>query len=211
MPRLPSFAIAALVAIVAVAAGMLSARGLLGGGAGATQLGLAQATLLTPPRPLPQFELVDQAGAAFTPERLKHRWSLLFFGFTRCPDVCPLTLGVLAQAQKALKNLPPEKQPQVLLVSVDPQRDNPAQLASYVKFFSPAFGGVTGTQKAMEELTTALGVPVAINKQPNGDYTVDHSAAIFLVDPNGALHALFSSPHVPAVIAADYRRIVTAG
>ena len=210
MSRLPSIAIAALVAIVAVASGMLLARNLLGN-EGATQLGLAQATLLTPPRPLPQFALIDQSGAPFTPERLKNRWSLLFFGFTRCPDVCPLTLGVLAQAQKALKDLPAAKQPQIILVSVDPQRDNPAQLASYVKFFSPTFGGVTGTQDAIEELTGALGVPVAINKLPNGDYTVDHSAAIFLVDPNGALHALFSSPHVPAVIADDYRRIVTAG
>jgi protein SCO1/2 len=210
MSRLPSIAIAALVAIVAIAAGMLFARSLVGN-EGASQLGLAQATLLKPPRPLPQFALIDQAGAPFTPDRLKNRWSLLFFGFTRCPDVCPLTLGVLAQAEKALSDLPPEKRPQIMLVSVDPQRDNPAQLASYVKFFSPTFGGVTGTQDAIDELTSALGVPVAINKLPNGDYSVDHSAAIFLIDPNGALHALFSSPHLPAVIADDYRRIVTGG
>jgi len=210
MSRVPSIVVAALVAIVAVASGMLLARGLMGGD-GSSQLGLAQATVLAPPRPLPPFSLIDQASTPFTPERLKGRWSLLFFGFTRCPDVCPTTLSVLAQTEKALADLPAAKHPQVVLVSVDPQRDTPAQLASYVKFFSPTFTGVTGTQDGIDELTHALGVPVAINKLPNGDYTVDHSAAIFLVDPNGALHALFSSPHVPAVIASDYRRIVDAG
>ncbi len=145
------------------------------------------------------------------PARLKHRWSLLFFGFTHCPDVCPTTLGMLAQTEKALANLPDERRPQIVLISVDPQRDTPQQLASYVKFFSPSFTGVTGTQDAIDDFARALGVPVAISPTDNGDYTVDHSAAIFLVDPDGAMRALFSTPHSPAIIADDYRRIVDAG
>lgn len=209
MSRNHSIAIAA-VAIVAIAGGMLLARAMLNGG-GAPQLGLAKATLLTPPRPLPEFTLTDQSGAAFDASRLKDRWSLLFFGFTHCPDVCPTTLGMLAQTEKSLVDLPDGLKPQVVLVSVDPKRDTPAQLASYVKFFSPSFTGVTGSQNAIDEFTRSLGVPVAISPLDNGDYTVDHSAAIFLIDPDGAMRALFSTPHSPSIIAADYRLIVGAG
>jgi len=214
MSRNQSILIATAVGIVAIASGMMFARALMhGSGAAQTgmQAGLAKATLLTPPRPLPQFALLDHTGAAFDPAQLKNHWSLLFFGFTRCPDVCPTTLGVLAQVEKSLADLPVAQRPQVILVSVDPQRDTPEQLAAYVRFFSPSFRGVTGTQQAIDSLTRALGVPVAISKSPsgNGDYTVDHSAAIFLIDPQGALRALFSTPHVPAVIAADYRLILT--
>ena len=97
---------------------------------------------------------------------------------------------MLAQARKALADLPPAQRPQIVLVSVDPQRDTPEQLASYVRFFSPSFTGVTGTQDAIDEFTRALGVPVAISALENGDYTVDHSAAIFLIDPHGAMRAL---------------------
>ncbi|MFL6549233.1 MAG: SCO family protein [Povalibacter sp.] len=209
MSRNQSIAVAAIVAIVAVASGMLLARALLSP-QGSTQLGLAKATLLTPPRPLPEFELTDQDGGTFDGARLRNHWSLLFFGFTHCPDVCPTTLGVLARAEEALAKMPEAQRPQVVFVSVDPKRDTPPQLASYVKFFSPNFTGVTGTQQSIDEFTRALGVPVAITPTENGDYSVDHSAAIFLIDPQGAMHALFSTPHVANVIADDYRRIVDA-
>jgi protein SCO1/2 len=97
-----------------------------------------------------------------------------------------------------------------VFVSVDPKRDTPQQLASYVKFFSSTFTGVTGTQQSIDDFTRALGVPVAITPTENGDYSVDHSAAIFLIDPQGAMRALFSTPHTALVIADDYRRIVDA-
>lgn len=210
MSRIRSVALAAVVAIVAIAGGVLLARAMLGGGS-VGQLELVKATLLNPPRPLPGFTLTDHTGATFDQARLKDRWSLLFFGFTHCPDVCPTTLGMLAQTEKELAGLPAAQRPQIVLVSVDPQRDTPEQLASYVRFFSPSFTGVTGSQEAIDTFTRALGVPVAISALANGDYTVDHSAAIFLVDPNGALRALFSTPHSPAIIAADYRRIVDGG
>lgn len=210
MSRNQSIAIAAVVAIVAIASGMLLARSVLNPRGGA-QLGLTQATALEPARALPAFDLLDQGGAAFDVARLQNRWSLLFFGFTHCPDVCPTTLGVLAQTEKLLADLPEAQRPQIVLVSVDPKRDTPEQLASYVKFFSPSFTGVTGTQADIDAFTRALGVPVATSPLPNGDYTVDHSAALFLVNPSGQLRALFSGPHTAAVIADDYRRIVEAG
>lgn len=210
MPRNQSIIVATIVAIVAIASGMLLARSVLTGGA-STQLGLTKATFIDPARPLPEFRLTDQNGAEFTPSRLEGRWSLMFFGFTHCPDVCPTTLGMLAQVEKQLADLPQSERPQIVLVSVDPKRDTPAQLAPYVKFFSPSFTGVTGSQAAIDDFTRALGVPVAMTPTSNGDYTVDHSAAIFLIDPDGAMRALFSTPHVSQEIAQDYRRIVDAG
>jgi protein SCO1/2 len=134
----------------------------------------------------------------------------VFFGFTHCPDVCPTTLAMLAQVEKKLAEAPTAAAPQVVLVSVDPERDTPEKLAQYVKYFSPSFTGVTGPVAAIDEFTRTLGIPVARTPLPNGDYTVDHSAAILLFDPDGAMHALFSGPHSADLIAADYRRIVDA-
>jgi protein SCO1/2 len=197
----------ALVAIVAALAGALLARGTLSNQA-LPQAAMTAGTLLQPARPLPELALTDQAEQSFTLDRLRHRWTLLFFGFTNCPDVCPATLGVLAQIETSLQDLPSENRPQIVLVSVDPERDTPQQLASYVKFFSASFTGVTGSKQAIEDLTNAMHVPVAISKSAEGAYTVDHSASIFLIDPNASLRALFSTPHEPQKITADYRMIV---
>ncbi len=98
-----------------------------------------------------------------------------------------------------------------MLVSVDAKRDTPERLGQYVKSFSPTFIGITaGEQAAAEEFALKLGVPVAISPLPGGNYTVDHSAAIFLIDPSGALRALSSTPHNVPIIAEDYRSIVAA-
>jgi protein SCO1/2 len=204
MSRFQPLALAIIVGIVAVVAGMLLSRQLMPGNATA----LASGTLLEPARPLPAMDFVDQRGAAFGPERLRGRWSLMFFGFTSCPDICPATLHVLAQVEKLVSDLPPERRPQIVLVSVDPQRDTPAQLAAYVEFFSPSFTGVTGKQEAVDEFARQMGVPVAITRLDSDGYTVDHSAAIFLINPAGEMRALFSTPHTPELIADDYRRVV---
>lgn len=196
----------AIVAIVAATAGVLLARSAFDG-ARLPQAAMTAGTLLEPPRPLPALTLVDQAEQPFTLDRLRNRWTLLFFGFTNCPDVCPATMGVMKQIEASLQDLPAGQRPQVVLVSVDPERDTPQQLASYVKFFSPTFTGVTGTQDAIDAFTRAMGVPVAISKR-GGNYSVDHSAAMFLIDPSASLRALFSTPHEPDKIGADYRRIV---
>lgn len=207
MTRNQSIGLAAAVAIVAIAGGMLLSRALLDRTAGPT---LAKATLLEPARPLPPMAFVDQQGQPFGPERLRGHWSILFFGFTHCPDVCPTTLALLAQVEKQLTDLPTEQRPQIILMSVDPARDTPEQLAGYVKSFSPTFTGVTGEQAAMHEFALKLGVPVAITQLSGGGYTVDHSAAIFIVDPSGSLRALSSTPHNVPIIASDFRSIVAA-
>lgn len=207
MSRAKSIGLAALVAIVAIAAGMLLSRALLDRSGGPT---LAKATLLDPARPLPPMAFTDQNGQPFGIEQLRGHWSILFFGFTFCPDVCPTTLALLAQVEKKLADLPAEQRPRIVLVSVDPRRDTPERLAQYVKSFSPTFTGITGEQSAVQEFALKMGVPVAITEQPDGSYTVDHSAAIFVIDPNGALRALSSTPHEVPIIAEDYRRLVAA-
>lgn len=196
----------AIVAIVAAVGGALLARSVVN--APERPAALSAATLLQPPRPIVPVELIDQDGAVFDATRLKNRWSLLFFGFTNCPDICPQTLTVLAQVEKRLHDLPKSQAPQVVLVSVDPDRDTPEQIKKYVGYFSPSFVGVTGSSENVQAFAQALSAPVAIHPLGDGAYTVDHSAAIFLIDPDGALHALFSAPHDPSKIAADVRRIV---
>jgi protein SCO1 len=194
----------AFVAIVAAAAGMLLARAALS----PPSEPLQRATLLPTPRPLPELALLDQDAQPFDRARLQRRWSLLFFGFTRCPGVCPSTLAVLNQVRQRLQDLPEARRPQVVLVSVDPQHDTPAQLKTYLKSFNADFLGATGDAPQLESLTRSLGVSVTMRPLPGGDYTVDHTTAIFLVDPAGAWRAVFSSPHSPDVIADDYRRIL---
>lgn len=208
MPRNQLFLVA-IVVIVAAVGGALVARTTLKS-PGISQAAMTTGTLLQPPRPIANVALIDQDGKTFDASRLKNRWTLLFFGFTNCPDVCPATLTMLAQLEKKLQDTPASQQPQIAMVTADPERDTPEQLKKYVSFFSPRFLGVTGTSANIEAFTRSMSVPVAIKKLPNGGYTVDHSAAIFLIDPNGAMHALFSTPHDATKIAADVRRIVTS-
>ncbi len=172
---------------------------------------LEHATLFEAPRALPAFSLVDQAGRPFGPDRLRGHWSLLFFGFTNCPDVCPTTLATLAAVRKSLGDPRRDDAPAVVFVSVDPGRDTPDVLGRYVEYFDPAFVGATGSREAIDALAAALGVAVIIGPPAaDGSYAVDHSAAIFLVDPEARIAALFGAPHDAQAIARDYRRIVAA-
>jgi protein SCO1/2 len=134
----------------------------------------------------------------------------VFFGFTSCPDVCPVTMAALAQTSKQLANLPEKLRPQVVMISVDPERDTPERVGGYVKAFDPTFVGATGTKAAIDELALRMGVAAAKRPIDGGSYSVDHTTSVFLIDPDGAMRALFSAPHTPTLIAADYRRITGA-
>lgn len=208
MNRKVSFALAGTIAIVAVIAGMLLSRALLQRSESSPAAQLTSGTMLEPPRPLPSFSLLDHHGDPFTHERLQDHWTFMFFGFANCPDVCPMTLRTLSQISESLSDLPQPQQPAVVFVSVDPKRDTPESLAKYVQFFHSSFVGVTGAQAELDRFTREMGVPVAITPLENGGYTVDHSGAIFLLDPNGALRALFSVPHSTEAIANDYRLVL---
>lgn len=145
---------------------------------------------------VPAFVLSDQEGQPFSEQNLRGRWTLLFFGFTHCPDVCPLTLGALAQVwqnvEGQVRNLPL----QVVLVSVDPDRDSPQVLAEYLQRFNPKFIGLRGDMAAINRLAKPLGIYSERQVHPEhaGHIEVKHSPAVLLVDPNLQVHTLFTPP-----------------
>jgi len=141
-----------LVVVVAMLAGFWAAQRTVG-----SVPQLTSGTWFPQPRPIENFALTDEMGQPFTLNELKGRPTLVFFGFTHCPDVCPTTLAKLAQIAKEAR-LP---QLRVLLVSVDPARDKPEQLQQYVRAFDPSFKGVTGEQAQIEQLAKSFGVAIA--------------------------------------------------
>jgi protein SCO1/2 len=161
------------------------------------------------PKPLQSFELSDQYYQAFNLERLKGKWSFVFFGYTYCPDICPTTLSTLTGVVKQLQTDPQGlSNIQVVFVSVDPQRDSPDLLESYMKYFNEAFQGITGTQQDIDSLTRQFGA--GYMKEPEtapGEYLVSHTSSIFLVDPYGQLLASFSPPHDASTIVEQFRQI----
>ncbi len=196
-----------LAAIVAFALGLILARVFVTPNAlpvPATE----NATILPQPRELPALDLVDQDNRPLPRDFLRDHWTIVFFGFTQCPDVCPTTLTTLAQVKKQLADLPASQQPRVLLVSVDPERDPPALLKSYVTFFDPSFLAATGTLAATTQAATAFSVPFAKVPLPDGGYTMDHGAGLFVVSPKGALVAYSSPPLDATVLARDFRKAV---
>ncbi|WP_195759479.1 SCO family protein [Spiribacter sp. 2438] len=165
-------------------------------------------TVLPEPRPLPDVTLVRPNGTPWNTADLQENWHFLFFGFTHCPDVCPMTLADLAGAIRELRTSGEPVIPDVVLVSVDPQRDTPERLGQYVGHFSDDFLGVTGDRSAIDTLTGALGISYTLH-EPDGDghYAVDHTAAILLIDPQGRLRALWNPPHGRQTIADEFRQI----
>jgi len=173
-------------------------------------LDLEQATVLGDAgRALPEFSLTDHAGSAFGPARLEGRWSLLFFGYTHCPDVCPIALSAVRQALAAMPAPPPAEGVGVYFVSVDPARDTLERLREYVTFFDPAFVGVTGEDAELRKLTRALGIVYARTGEGEG-YLVDHSASLLLLSPAGRLYAVLSAPHEAGLIARNLSAIFNA-
>lgn len=143
------------------------------------------------PRAIKEFVLVNQDGRVVGVDDLKGDWHLIFFGFTFCPDICPTTMGVLNRAVTAM-----EKPPKVIMVSVDPERDTPEALARYVPAFNKDFTGYTGEFEDIVGFATNLNA--AFGKVPGkepGTYTVDHSASIAVIDPEGRYVGFLKSPH----------------
>jgi protein SCO1/2 len=143
------------------------------------------------PRLISGFVMTDHLGRRAGLSNLKGGWSLLFFGFTTCPDVCPTTLSVLNDAISAL-----DDPPAVVMVSVDPDRDTPERLAQYVPAFNPNFIGYTGTFEETVKLAAQLNI--AFGKVPGlvpGSYLVDHSTSLVLIDPDGRYAGFIKAPH----------------
>lgn len=167
-----------------------------------------QGSILTPPRKIAIPALIKDNKEAFSLADLTGHWSLLFFGYTHCPDVCPVTMGVVAQAKK-IATANNHIFPQLTFVSIDPERDKVETLAEYVQYFDKDFIGVTGDKDLIKAL--ALQMSVIYMKMPaEGDsgYLVDHSAALLLLNPEGKLVAFFNPPHDPNTILKDFQTVV---
>ncbi len=172
-----------------------------------SELKLNGAFMFDTPRAVPDFALVDHHGQPFTPDSLKGQWTLVFFGFTYCPDICPTTMAFLSRFVGELDGLPERDDTRVVMVSVDPARDTPERLAEYVPYFNPEFTGVTGEFLDIHRFATALNTP--FRKVPGQDenYLVDHSANVVLVNPRGDYHGFFKAPLDLAKMKVTYRSV----
>lgn len=177
----------------------------------APDLSKLNATVFSTPRTVGPFSLLDQHGKPFTEASLQGQWSFVFFGYTNCPDVCPTTLTTLNLMLKAITNQSAEiPLPRVIMASVDPARDTVEQLGKYMPYFNKDFIGLTASkQDDVDALTRQFGIPYLLNKKSADDmeYSVEHSGALLLINPQGNLHALFSGPHDPLNLANEFATI----
>ncbi len=167
------------------------------------------------PVPLPDFTLTDQDGEDFNQWSFNRKWTFMFFGYTFCPDVCPIGLVDLNDVYNSLVekgDLVEEDfgvDTQVVFVSVDPERDTVDELKEYIGHFNKDFIGITGSPEMIDAIARPMGV--AYRRVPgvdaDGDYFIDHSASFLLIDPLGRLRASFSPPHDPKQVAEEFREI----
>ena len=172
-------------------------------------------------RPISAFTLTDELGQPFNNEQLRDKWSLVFFGYTSCPDVCPTTLQNLNFIYQELTNIASNSQ--VLLVSVDPKRDSSEKLEQYIRYFNPNFKALRAEHDVLFPFSRNLGLMYAITSKgdvdiPAGDenYWVDHSASLVLINPAGKIAAIFRPEQIVGEVSSidnekllsDYQRIV---
>lgn len=154
-------------------------------------------------REIPDFALQSADGKLINKTTLNKHWTVVFLGFTHCPDICPTTLAELSKAQKIWETLPSETRPRVLFVSVDPERDTPKAIAEYAAFFHKDTLTATAQEPALTEFVQSLALVYAKMPLENGDYTMDHSATIVVLNPQGNEVGIIRPPFMPQKIAAD--------
>ncbi len=196
-----------VVAVMALAIGVISFKAI-------TKLPpLDTALYYQKPREVKPFQLTDHHGAIFNKAHLKDKWSLIFFGYTSCPDICPTTLQNLNFIYDDLKAI--AENSQVLLVSVDPQRDVQEKLAQYIAYFNNEFIALRAGHDVLFPFARNMGLMYAIDGEGD-DYFVDHSASLVLINPDGKISAIFKPEQavgkVPNIdsdkLLSDYKKIV---
>lgn len=165
------------------------------------------AVLLQTPRKFSEFEFTDHKGQPFGMEQLKDKWSLIFFGFTHCPDICPTTMASAAKMYAGLED-DEKDQLQVILISLDPERDTTEKLAEYVPYFNPDFIGATGNKYVLLKLATELNVAFSKVELEGGDYTIDHSGNMILVNPYGHYYGFLKPPFAEGNMQRALRSIM---
>lgn len=192
-----------LVAIVALVLGLTVNKVLTSKGQGdPTVLLDAGIVLLPQSRNLPELSLTNQDGQTVAVDQLKDQWSLLFFGYTFCPDICPATLAQLRQLQG---QLPPETlaKLRIVLVTVDPHRDTPEQLKKYLDYFDAGFIGLTGEEATIQKLANGVSIPFIPADTSKENYTVDHSGNLVIIGPDGKQRGFIRAPINNTKLAAQ--------
>ena len=188
----------AIIAVVAVAAGVWT-------GSKQSNIDLSNLSGFSFPEPalLKEVDLINYDSEQLTEEYFKNQWTFVYVGYTFCPDACPMTLNILNQ----LHTLIEEDQSQVntLLVSVDPERDTPSHMKDYVKFFNEGFHAATGTPENIKHFADQVSALYALPEdRSDPNYLVDHSSSIVLINPDGAVQAIFTPPQEAAALVKDF-------
>ena len=168
---------------------------------------LATGKILARPMEIDQFELIDQNNAAFNNKSLEGGWTVVFFGYTNCPDVCPTTIYKLAEIKNGIKEKLPSTDFNTVLVTLDPDRDSAQRLDEYIGYFDETMLGVTGTYENIQSFTSSLSVFYQrINKEEGYDF--NHTASIFVFDKNGLLFATMSPANPIDELTEDFYTIL---
>jgi protein SCO1/2 len=199
--------ILAAIALLAAFFGMWSRHNMHAQNDGSSKFLVA--TLFNQPRTITPFQLTDTNNKPFNLANLKGHYSLIFFGFTRCPDLCPTTLALLSKSYKIMEGDKLKSLPQIIFISVDPDRDNPQGIKNYLNSFNPAFLGATGKKTQIDQLTQEMSVIYAkVSEDKSGHYSIDHSGTIAIINPEGQFAGVFTMPHDPLKIANDVKIMV---
>jgi protein SCO1 len=166
------------------------------------------ATALTTAREIPAFSMLGVDAQSFTKEQLKGQWTWIFFGFTQCPQLCPMTMSKLAKAYHKLQQDGVETLPRVVMITLDPERDSLSRLKEYVHAFEPAFYGARGDEPTVQALAAQLGIAYARvqssrTKQKQA-YNIEHSGAVLVINPEGKLQAFFNPPYTVNQLVHDH-------
>jgi len=182
---------AGLIALIALVIGVVVAVNIAPpGGANKTQ----HVNMYPQARVLPDFLLVDHNNKSFTTENLMGHWSLVFVGYTYCPDICPTTLAELKDIYPELQKIPSDFPIQVVLLSVDPKRDTPERLNEYINFFHSEFIAVSGEHAQLFPLVRAMGMMYSMSESTdNPNYLVDHSSSVVVVNPKAQVVGRFKA------------------
>ncbi len=213
MSRLKQASVLMLLAVIGLGLGMASSHYLRQ--PAKISADAFHGTWLDKPREVSQFDLQDTGNAQFNQASLENHWTMMFFGFTTCPSICPTTMTELSKMVQILKERGVQTLPQVVLVSLDPQRDTLKKLRNYVTAFNPDFVGVRGrTEDEVKALAQEMGVAytkVAVTDPQNlENYNIEHTGTVMLFNPQGQLTAFFTMPHQAAWLADDFQMALKA-
>ncbi|HWS77889.1 MAG TPA: SCO family protein [Thermomonas sp.] len=195
-----------VIAALAAGLGLWASQRHFGTPAVAARPAATSMTLLPNPRVLPAFSLQQSDGTPLTGDELKGHWTLVFLGFTHCPDVCPTTLAQLAAAQKQWASIPAATRPRVLFISADPERDSPELTGQYAHGFHADTLAATAPIPQLETFARSLSLVFMKAPGPSGDpddYSIDHSAGFALLDPQARMAGVIQPPFDVKAIAAD--------